>query len=198
MGVYSTKAAFDVYVYYLALKRHFTSEYDFFKYNGKVKANSHSFENRKDKFFFYKLSKMPNAEQLILANLLENPQIWVGDLIENKAHEVYQQWLKKQQSLTYVFRTDISELDQDDPDSDLMTNGDHPNLLRLYVADKISIETLIILDDVLNFFPYWEKKIRDKILWTDINKRVKKYRPFLNYDKAKMRKIVLDKYSKIY
>jgi len=198
MGVYSTKAAFDVYVYYLALKRHFTSEYDFFKYNGKVKANSHSFENRKDKFFFYKLSKMPNAEQLILANLLENPQIWVGDLIENKAHEVYQQWLKKQQSLTYVFRTDISELDQDDPDSDLMTNGDHPNLLRLYVADKISIETLVILDDVLNFFPYWEKKIRDKILWTDINKRVKKYRPFLNYDKAKMRKIVLDKYSKIY
>jgi len=198
MGVYSTKAAFDVYVYYLALKRHFTSEYDFFKYNGKVKANSHSFENRKDKFFFYKLSKMPNAEQLILANLLENPQIWVGDLIENKAHEVYQQWLKKQQSLTYVFRTDISELDQDDPDSDLMTNGDHPNLLRLYVADKISIETLIILDDVLNFFPYWEKKIRDKILWTDINKRVKKYRPFLSYDKAKMRKIVLDKYSKIY
>jgi len=198
MGVYSTKAAFDVYVYYLALKRHFTSEYDFFKYNGKVKANSHSFENRKDKFFFYKLSKMPNAEQLILANLLENPQIWVGDLIENKAHEVYQQWLKKQQSLTYVFRTDISELDQDDPDSDLMTNGDHPNLLRLYVADKISIETLVILDDVLNFFPYWEKKIRDKILWTDINKRVKKYRPFLSYDKAKMRKIVLDKYSKIY
>jgi len=198
MGVYSTKAAFDVYVYYLALKRHFTSEYDFFKYNGKVKANSHSFENRKDKFFFYKLSKMPDAEQLILANLLENPQIWVGDLIENKAHEVYQQWLKKQQSLTYVFRTDISELDQDDPDSDLMTNGDHPNLLRLYVADKISIETLIILDDVLNFFPYWEKKIRDKILWTDINKRVKKYRPFLSYDKAKMRKIVLDKYSKIY
>ena len=197
MSIYSTKDAFDVYVYYLALKRHFTTSYDFFKYNGKVKANSHSFENRKDKFFFYKLSKMPEAKKLILANLLENPKMWVGDLLESPAHDVYQRWLKKQQSLTYIFKSEISELDPENPNSDLLTDGDHPRLLKLYIADKICIETLIILDDALNFFPYWEKKINDKILWTDINNRVNKYRPFLEYDKMKTRKILIDTYANI-
>ena len=57
--LYSTRDAYDIYVYYLAMKRHFTSNYDFKQYNGKVKANVMSFENRKDKFFFYKLSKKP-------------------------------------------------------------------------------------------------------------------------------------------
>lgn len=194
MGVYSTKDAFDIYIYYLAVKRHFTSSYDFFKYNGKVNANSHSFENRKDKFHFYKLSKMTEAKDLILANLLENPKTWAGDLIEPKAKDIYQSWSKKQQSLGYVFRNDISNLNFDDPNKDLLTQGEHPNLLKMYIADKICIETLIILDDLLNFFPYWDKKIEDKILWPDINNRVRKYKPFLNYEKSKMRKILLDKY----
>ena len=197
MSVYSTKDAFDIYVYYLALKRHFTSSYDFFKYNGKVKANAHSFENRKDKFFFYRLSKMPEAKDLILANVLEDPKIWAGDLLESNAHDKYQHWLKKQQSLGYLFRTDIAQLNPDDLNADLLTDGDHPKLLRLYISDTISIETLAILNDLMNFFPYWEKKISDKILFPDINNRVRKYQPFLQYDKSKMRKILLDKYSNI-
>ena len=36
MSIYSTKDAYEVYCYFLALKQHFTSNYDFFKYNGKV------------------------------------------------------------------------------------------------------------------------------------------------------------------
>ena len=36
---------FEVYKTYLALKQHFTKqEYDYFKYNGKVRANENSFE----------------------------------------------------------------------------------------------------------------------------------------------------------
>lgn len=198
MSAYSTKDAFDIYVYYLALKRHFTSSYDFFKYNGKVKANSHSFENRKDKFFFYRLSKTPEARNLILANMIEDPNIWAGDLLENNALETYQRWNKKQQTLGYVFRTEIAELDPDDPNADLLTDGDHPKLLRTYISNSISIETLSILNDLMNFFPYWEKKISDRILFPDINNRVRKYSPFLQYDKSKMRKILLDKYSNIH
>lgn len=197
MALYSTRDAFDIYVYYLAVKRHFTSDYDFFKYNGKIKTNSHSFENRKDKFFFYKLSKMPEAKDLILANLIEDPKVWSGDLIETKSYKVYQKWLKKQQSLGYVFRNDVSKLNQDDPNADLITTGDHPKLLRMYIADDICIETLIILNNLLKFFPHWEQKINDNILWPDINNRVRKYEPFLEYDKSKMRKILLDKYSNI-
>ena len=53
-SLYSSKDAFEVYICYLAMKRHFTSSYDYFKYNGKVNARVDAFENRKDKFFFFK------------------------------------------------------------------------------------------------------------------------------------------------
>ena len=198
MSIYSTKDAFDLYVYYLALKRHFTSNYDFFKYNGKVKANAMSFENRKDKFFFYKLTKYPNPKDHILANVVENPDVWIGDLLEDKAKDVYDKWLKIRESLSYTFRTDLGKLDYDDPNRDIMTSGEHPNLLKLYMQGQFHIESLIILDGLMKIFSYWDKNIQDTILWPDINKKCENYKPFLQYEKEKMRKIVLDKYKHLY
>jgi hypothetical protein len=198
MSIYSTKDAFDLYVYYLALKRHFTSNYDYFKYNGKVKANTMSFENRKDKFFFYRLSKMPEAREYILANMIENPGIWVGDLLDDKAKGIYDQWLKVKESLSYTFRIDLGKLDYDDPNKDIVTSGGHPTLLKLYMQGEFHMESLIILNDMMNIFSYWNKNIQDTILWPDINTKCLNYKPFLQYEKTKMRKIVLDKYNHLY
>lgn len=193
MSIYSTKDAFDLYVYYLALKRHFTSNYDFFKYNGKVKANAMSFENRKDKFFFYKLTKYPNPKDHILANIIDSPDVWIGDLLEDKAKDIYDQWLKIKESLSYTFRTDLGKLDYDDPNKDIMTSGEHPNLLKLYLQGQFHIESLIILDGLMEIFSYWDKNIQDTIIWPDINSKCMNYKPFLQYEKSKMRKIVLDR-----
>ena len=41
---------FEAYKHYLALKLHFSSDYDYFKYNGKTNATQQSFEKRKDRF----------------------------------------------------------------------------------------------------------------------------------------------------
>lgn len=194
---YNTKDAFDLYVYYLALKRHFTSTYDYFKYNGKVKANAMSFENRKDKFFFYKLSKKKEAKDLILANMLDNPNQWIGELVNDDAESIYKDWLKRKQSLTYQFKSDINELEDDFNDNFIVNDGQHPRLLRLFSMNRISLETLVILCDITGCMPYWEKKITDKIVFPDINRLVRKYRPFLDYDKAKLKKILLDKYEDI-
>jgi hypothetical protein len=194
--LYSTQDAFDIYVYYLALKRHFTSSYDFFKYNGKVKANSMSFENRKDKFFFYKLSKKRDSREYILANMLVKPNVWAGDLVDDKAEQVYSEWCKRKQSLTYQFKSDIVELDDEDFNSNfIVENGQHPRVLKLYNMNRISLETLVILCDITGCLSYWEKNIKDTIVFPDINRLVKKYYPFMEYDKAKMKKILLDKYA---
>lgn len=195
--LYSTKDAFELYIYYLALKRHFTSDFDFFKYHGKVNASINSFECRKDKFFFYKLSKRKESRDVILANMVENPAFWIGDIFDDKHEGRYVEWLKRKQTLTYSFKTEISML-TDDIESDIVVkDGQHPSLLRLYLTKNISTETLVILNDVIKFFGYWNKNISDTIIYPDINKKCKNYRPFLEYDFEKMRKIVLDKRSKI-
>ena len=194
MTMYSTTDAFDIYVYNLALKRHFTSNYDFFKYNGKVKANAMSFENRKDKFFFYKLSKKKEAKDIILANMLANPNAWAGELLDDKAESIYKEWVKRKQSLTYQFKSDIINLDDQFNDNFVVKDGQHPRLLKLYMMNDISLETLVMICDITKCLGHWEKNISDTIVFPDINKLVRKYRPFLDYDKQKMRKILLDKY----
>lgn len=193
--LYSTRDAYDIYVYYLALKRHFTSDYDFFKYNGKIKANVMSFENRKDKFFFYKLSKKPESRDLILANLIINPTIWIGDMLEEKAYDNYREWLKRKESLSYMFKTELSELNDDFDSNILVEGGQHPRLLQLYNQRRVSLETLVILNGLTNCFRYWSKNIRDTIVFPTINKLVNDYSPFVEYDKEKMRRIVVDKFQ---
>ena len=195
--LYNTRDAYELYVYYLAIKKHFTSSYDFFKYNGKVSASASAFENRKDKFHFYKLSKRSESRDLILANMLVNPKSWIGDLLEPEADIIYKDWLKRKQSLTYQFKSDINVLNEDFNSNFIVNDGQYPHLIRLYNMKRITIETLVILCEILKCLPYWEKKISDTILFPDINRLVRKYYPFLQYDKSKMKEILLDRYNDI-
>ena len=55
------------------------------------------------------------------------------------------------------------------------------------------IETFIILDDVVNFVPKWNKQIKEKIIWPNYLKKVQKYSPFLEVDKTKFRDILRKK-----
>ena len=192
MSLYNTNDAYQMYVYYLAIKRHFTSNYDFHKYNGKINASVTSFETRKDKFFFYKLSKKTDAKNFILANLVENPNIWIGDMIGEKGDAVFMEWKKRQQSISYVFKSELSNLDEDFDSNLIVKDGQHPKLLRLHINRTISKETLIIVDDLTNVFSYWSKKILDNIIFPDILNTCNKYKPFLEYDRNKMKSILVD------
>ena len=48
MSLYSDADAFGLYTYYVAVKQHFTSDYDFFKYGGKLRLRQTSFDTRKN------------------------------------------------------------------------------------------------------------------------------------------------------
>lgn len=196
MSIYSTQDAFEIYIYYLALKRHFTTDYDFFKYNGKVRSSQQAFENRRDKFFFYKLSKRKDAKEFILANMIAEPTLWVGDMLDNeRAEQIFQEWEKRQQSLSHVFQNDLSELNEDFNSNLLVKDGQHPYLLKLYNMRRVNIETLVIIDDLVGNFSYWEKKIADPIIFPSINRIVGKVKPFIKYDRAKMKTILVNKFQ---
>lgn len=194
--IYSSKEAFDLYLYYLAIKRHFTTKsYDYFKYNGKVKAQQDSFERRKDKYSFFKISKKPDPKGLVFANVLENPKIWIGDIANlDKCNEIYTDWKKRNSSLSYTFRNDLSQFDNL-KDALKVKNGQHPDFLRGYYSNKVSLETLAILYKISNIFAYWEANIDDSIMFPDINTMVGKYSPFLTYKTDIMNKVLKEKYD---
>jgi hypothetical protein len=187
---------FEAYKLYLAVKQHFTApSYDYFKYNGKVKANLESFESRKDKYMFYKLSKKENLLDYLVANLSEDPNIWVGDLVNQDSELVYKKYMSRKESLTYIFKNDIDNLLEDFDQNFKVENGDYPPLLKLLIRKKINKETFIIINDCVSFFASWNKNIIDPVLWPTISMNCKKLYPFMNFEKEKYCRLLRDRYS---
>jgi len=188
---------YEAFGLYQALKLHFSQEsYDFFKYNGKSNVSVTAFENRRDKYHFYKLSrKYSNKEELtdfIVANMLVSDKSWVGDLLSEDADVRYRTRKKTLQSLSYVFENDCRTIFEglNDPNSVIKTDGDYPVLLTKALRGEVSIETLCILNSILNFFPMWNKKITDTIRWPDFRRKCEKYASFLPQDVVKFKMIL--------
>ena len=191
-------SGYAAFTMYNSLKLHFTSKsYDYFKYHGKTNVSTATFLKRKDKYSFYKLSRKYSLDELrdfYVANFLEGDK-WVGDMAKD-GEEVYKKWQKTQQSLTYTFENDIVYLLSNGGSPDEMLEvkvNSYPMLMRFVQLKQISLETLVILNDILNFFPMWDKKIDDDIIWPNFKMLCLKYTPFLNYDKTKYKKILKEK-----
>ena len=192
---YATEESFRVYVDYLALKRHFTTDsYDYQKYNGKVRASFESFQTRNDSFFFYKLSRNKNWHNIILANILKNPNIWIREILEESGETIFAEWEGRMDSLTYTFKDDISRLKENYAEHFIPNNGQHPYIMTLYLQNKISIETFTILANISNVYDRWANEIVDKVVARDIIRLSKKYYPFLEIDRKKFSEIVKERF----
>lgn len=190
---------YEAFSLYNSLKLHFTSKsYDYFKYNGKSNISIEAFENRKDKYHFYKLSRQNQKEDYInflVSNFLIKDSLWAGDLLQEEAVVAYKQRMATIQSLGYVFSNDCEKLKNsvESPNDLLKTDGDYPILLTMVLRKEIQLETLVILNSFMNFLPMWDKKIADTIRYPEVSRKVKKYQPFLQFDKDKFKKIIMEK-----
>lgn len=181
---------FDAYKMYLGIKAHFAQpSYSYIKYQGRVRANEHSFNKRNDRYFFEKLANKPDLLNFLVANFLESDK-WVRDLLNDESENRYVEWQRRNQSLSYNFEKELSALSGEFKDAFIVKNGQHPNLLKEHRQGNISAETLTILNDIMNFFPYWDKKITDDIIWPKTRDKCLKYAEFIKYDKSKLKKIV--------
>ena len=192
-------SGYEAFGLYQSLKLHFTTDsYDYFKYNGKTNVSVTAFENRKDKYHFYKLSrKYTNKEDLInfiVANLVEDEKAWVGALLQEEADMNFRKRQKVIQSLSYTFENDCKVIfgDCTNPNQALMTDGDYPLLLTKVLRKEVQIETLCILNQILGFFPMWTDKINDTIRWPAYRQKCMKYAAFLPQDSVKY-KLILKK-----
>jgi hypothetical protein len=183
--------SFEAYVTFLAIRRHFTTKnYDYFKYNGKVRANFDTFISRNDAYSFAKLAKREDYKNLILANILVKPDIWVRELLDEESEERYILWKKKIEALGYNFKSELGKLNEDYQQNFISYDGQHPYIMSRYLQKQISLETLTILAHSANIFSYWNEKVVDKIVAYDIIRLVKKYKPFLAYDEKRFKNIV--------
>ena len=191
---------FDVYKTYLAIKNHFTTDYDYVRYGGKVTAKLETFTKRPDRYFFHKVSKRYNQDVVLdyfVANFAVDGHKWIGNILDNEGSQNYTKYRKYKESLDYHFRNDCSNILNDFSnrgisfdDGFLVHNGQHPRILRLLIQRKIHIQTAVILDSILSFSKVWNKDIEEKIVWPKICHRMVKLKPFINFNLTKCKFIM--------
>ena len=185
----------EVYRLYLSLKLHFTTDtFDYFKYGNAAKASQHSFDSRRDKCFFVKLSRTFKEDELrefFVANMIVEDKVYPATLVREGAKN-YQEYIKRKQSLAYNFKEDVMTLHDISQKFDklFIIEGVHPPLLKAHLGGKISIETLAIFNKIFQYVGNFDKDIKEDIVWKPLRNRVLKYEPFISIDKGKYKNII--------
>ncbi len=186
----------DAYRCYLALKNHFTKDhYDYIKYRGKTRASNAAFYKRKDRFWFEKFARQKNdkeIEEFFVSNFIYSTDpstVWIGEMIK-EGEGRYQEWQKKVQSLTYVFKEETESVFENKKVDDMFDcSKGHPPILKIYLKGDISLESMVIYDRILGYGKDFDKRLKDPV-WETVSRKIKKYSPFLNIDVSRYKKIL--------
>ena len=173
----------DVYLMYCAMKAHFgKSDYDFVTYKGKTRIKRDTFYKRKDRSFFVRLSRKYKTEQEIknyfVANFIKNKKGYIA----NFSDENYESWKLKRQGFFDLFEVEMKPLVEAFEDLFKIENKQHPKLMREFLGGRVSLETVIILDELVNFDPNWNRELEDDIIWIDLRNLMDNYERFLTID----------------
>lgn len=188
----ATAQSFEIYRDYLSMKMHFKQpKFDYTR--SRVKVKFETFERRKDVYYFHKLSRKSYAHDWILANLIQEPDRWIGKIVSPEGNDIYLRWKKIQDSMTHTFKSDLKKLDDCDLESEFrVIDGEHPNVLRLYWGHEITLETLVILAETCGVMKYWKREISDTIIAPKTLQLIEKYTVFLEIDKQKYAQVIKD------
>jgi hypothetical protein len=178
----------DVYLMYCAMKAHFgKTNYNFIKYGGKSRVPRNSFFKRKDRYFFVKLSKKYKTENEIRNYFIANFMMEQRGYVANFNDENYEKWQNRQNNFHDIFTNEIQPMIQDFNSLFEIKKSEHPKLMKEYLGKRISLETLIILDELVEYSKKWNEHLKDDILWPDLKKLMNNYKWFLTFDKKQYR-----------
>lgn len=185
---------YEVYRYYLALRLHFTTDqYDVIQQRGKVRASKQAFFKRKDLLAIRKVAESYSDEEIVnflVANFVSGDR-W-GGVFDAESKERYLSWKKRLESISYTFEKELGKLNLYCEKNRLefaslfiSVNGQHPYLIKEYLRNSISIETLVILNKIMPFVNDLDVTLKQDLIWPDTSRLIKKYGPFLNVEKSK-------------
>jgi|TARA_B110000495_G_scaffold182293_1_gene177730 hypothetical protein len=186
---------YQAYQIYQSLKLHFTRpSYNAVKYNFRTSIRQSTFENRRDRYFFEKLSRRYDQEELIhyfTANFICDSNVWIG----NMSDDIYRDYVSRHDKLTYTFTQDMKTMANHGHTLEgictTIDNGSNNPLLEALRADEIQSESVILLDLLVRFLKRLRTDLCDPLgINVDLIDTLQKYglimqRRMLPLDKAK-------------
>jgi hypothetical protein len=187
---------YDLYCTYQAIKLHFTSEkYNFFQYDGKTRVSVEAFQKRRDKFLFHRLARKYRDDEMVpflVANFVHSDDSWTKSLLEDQAEETYRDWRRTTDSMTKIYVEDLQKICPEPKEFNNLfkvEDGQFPKLLVSFMQKEITIETMVILNNIFDFIRIWDKKISDDIIYPKMSRKIRKYGAFLNVNVDKYKQL---------
>lgn len=179
---------YDLYGIFQAVRLHFNSDtYNYFLYGGKTKIGIDTFEARRDKYLFHKLGRLYQDQDLVnflVANFACKENLWIKELLEDESKLRYHQWMTRLANLEDLYTTDLKKFPELHSPSEFknlfaVKNGDHPIVLQRFLQNEVCLETMVILNTLINYTKRWDAQIKDDIIYPKISKKIRKYGAFL-------------------
>ena len=70
--------------------------------------------------------------------------------------------------------------------------GSHPKLLREYLGKRISAETMVILDKIMDYSSKWDVQMKDDMIWPDTKIMLNNYKKLLTFDEKSCKMILIN------
>jgi len=178
----------DAYKIYTSLRLHFTTDnYDIrsgiaprrpkagvkASFKKKLEVLMKQYNYNQDEFINY-----------LVANFL-NGNEW--GIFENTGPEIYTEWKRVQESLTYTYTQDIKNLvfQVTKLEDAWDCSQGHPVILKEYCGKRCRLETLVILNKLYRFTTEVDEQLVLDPVWNSISRTIHKYSPFIKVEKDK-------------
>jgi hypothetical protein len=190
---------FKAFRYYLALKLHFNNDkYNVFENKGNIKYSYENFNSRNDRHIFEKLARKFDTDKDLIQFLVANFAYGHDNMIFaiEEANEYYLEWQKRKQSISRIFKDDLNTIELESQKNVLsldqiinFTLNEYPSIIKLYLGKKIAIESISILNDLLDFIPKWKQNPSGMLILESDIRRIEKLKGFVKYEQQKIKPI---------
>lgn len=176
----------------MALKTHFNDlKYDIVEMKGRIKTSKEGFVGSGKAFSFRRLVKLYNDHEVIefmISNFIKGDR-W-GGVFDAEASKNYQEWKRRKESLSYIFKEELSEVVSEAREIGIKDicktedHHDHPYIVKSFMRGSISPETLVIVNKLTKFA---DNVSCNDPFWNDVHKLIIKYSPFVKVDLTKFK-----------
>lgn len=178
--------AYETYLQYTALRLHFTSKYDYFKYKGAVKRTVSNFEtiNPNERRLFENIAALKEPKTYLVGNFIFGESNYIRDFNNDN-------YLKYRKFLTngdYYLKEDLGKMKKPLKDNfQLEDENDIPYISQLLMSDDITLYT----GGVFNALIDWTSKVKNPLI-KDQTGYINKTYKFFRIDLNKSKKIILE------
>jgi len=189
--------AYGAYQLFVTVRTHFRSRtYDMFR-DLNTKASKEAFGRRADGWCFDRIAKQYDEKDLtdfFVANRLEDRN-YITELLNDEAHDTFVKYQARRQAISYHFAKDLDTLFKDGVKKPFQVSEDnYPLCISEYLGGAVSSETMVIANNYIPFVTKFDIELgKNDPLWSRVALKLCKYKPFVEYDRSKIKAILKEK-----